>query len=190
MSRTQKRIVIALACANALLVLAFAAVITRRPVSTSLSPSAPPQATGIGTAGLRPTRVLKTRASTPVVPTPDACEWRATHMLARAELGGTVMLAPDEALRIEITYPLPPDQGLDEAAQLVWAALDVARMLAESNECADFPRTDVSILAQGEGGKTRIDASVDTADLLAFSGEALSEEAFIDRVAYTTVQLR
>ena len=113
-------------------------------------------------------------------------------MLAQAGLGGTVVLIPDGLLRFEIVYSLPPGETADEAAQLVWVAFDVALTLREQNEdgCGSLTRVEVTILAQGSQADTQISASVSTADLEAFGAGELSEDEFIERVAYTTDVVR
>jgi len=162
MTLRQKRIVAALALANTLLILALVVLVTHS-FSTHPSPL-PPSYTPISPAG--------------------ACQWQATQLLAQVGLGGTVTLIPAGSLRFEITYPLAPGQMRDEAAQAVWAAFDVARALQEG-ECDSFTQVEVTILAQANQTDTRIHASVSAADLAAFGAGALSEDEFIERVAYT-----
>jgi hypothetical protein len=117
----------------------------------------------------------------------QACQWRATQLLARTGLGGTVTLTPDGPLRFEIAYPLAPGQTADEAAQSVWTAFDVALALQEQEgECAIFTQVEVTILAQDNRADTQISASVSQADLLAFGTSELSEDQFIERVTYST----
>ena len=116
MTSKQRCIVAVLVVANAVVVVALVVLVTR-PSSTHLSPS--------------PTLPL------PHSPTSqqETCQWRATQLLARAGLGGTVALTPDGSLRFEITYSLAPGQtapeNVNESAQLVWTAFDVALALDE-----------------------------------------------------------
>ena len=132
------------------------------------------------------------RFSSPLQPPPPTvpqhtCQWQATQLLAHSGLGGTVTLAPDDSLRFEIARPLSPDQTIDDAAQSVWTAFDVALALQEKGaECAAFSRVDVTILAHDDQSDIQISASVSTADLEAFGAGELSEEAFIEHVTYTT----
>ena len=107
-------------------------------------------------------------------------------MLAQVGLGGTVVLTPDGLLRFEIVYPLPPGETDDEAAQLVWIAFDVALTLRERDSCGSLTRVEVTIIAQSSQADTQISASVSAADLEAFGVGELSEDEFIERVAYST----
>lgn len=109
-------------------------------------------------------------------------------MLAQAGLGGTVVLTSDGLLRFEIVYSLPPGETADEAAQLVWIAFDVALALQERvDECHSFTQVEATILAQSSQTNTQISASVSAADLVAFGAGELSEDEFIERVAYSIV---
>jgi hypothetical protein len=133
------------------------------------------------------------RSSSPASPTPttpqQSCQWRATQLLARTGLGGTVTLPPGGPLHFEIAHPLAPGQTADEAAQSVWIAFDIALALAlqePEDECANFTQVEVVILAQGNRADTQISASVSVADLVAFDAGELSEDQFIERVSYAT----
>ncbi len=97
-------------------------------------------------------------------------------------------LTPGGPLRFEIAYSLAPGQTADEAAQLVWAALDVALALDEG-ECGSFTQVEVTILARGVQADTQVNASVSAADLVAFGAGELSEDEFVERVVYTTTAL-
>jgi hypothetical protein len=163
MTPRQKGIIAILAVADVVVALALVVLVTR-PSGTSTSPLPRPH--------------------TPTLPQ-QTCQWRATQLLARAGLGGTVALMPAGPLRFEITYPLAPDQTADEAAQSVWTVFDVALALQEQGEeCATFTRVEVTILAHSGQTDTQISASVSTADLVAFGAGELSEDAFIERVTY------
>jgi len=184
MSPRQRRIVAALALANALIILVLVALVGRWPVPLPrLSPS--PVRLPQTTTAPRPTPALRTRIHLPPAATPDVCAWQATQMLAQGKLGGAVTLAPNEVLRFKITHPLTSGQALDEAAQSVWAAFDVALFLQEMGGCASR-RVEVVVVVPRDRGEAQIHASADMADLLAFSAGELSEEEFIDRVTYTT----
>jgi hypothetical protein len=114
---------------------------------------------------------------------PSDCQWQATQLLARAGLAGTVTLTGDGSLDFDITYPLAPGQVVDEAAEAVWTAFEVALALREYR-CATFARVEVTVLARGGQVDTQLDASVSAADLLAYSAGELSAEGFIERVTY------
>ncbi|RLC92178.1 MAG: hypothetical protein DRI79_01255 [Chloroflexi bacterium] len=162
MTSKQKRVIAILALANTIVILTLGVFMTR---SSDAIP-------------------LPFSGSRVPVPSPGACQWEATRLLAQAGLGGTVMLTPGGQLRIEIVYSLAPNQRADEAAQLVWIAFDIALAL-QKDECGSFTQVEVVILAQGSQTDTLIKASVSTADLVAFGAGELSEGEFIERVAYT-----
>ena len=172
MTSKQRRIIAALAVANTIVVLTLVVLVTRPSVTT---PS------------------LSSHSHTPTLPrTPalpqETCQWKATQLMAQAGLGGTVALTPGEPLCFEIACTLAPGQTADEAAQLVWTAFDVALAL-QGDECDSFTQVEVTILAQGIQTDTHISASVSAADLAAFSAGELSENAFIERVTYTSGEL-
>jgi hypothetical protein len=165
----QKLIVATLAITDIVVIVALVMLVTR-PSGTSPSPHPRPQALS----------VLQ-----------QTCQWRATQLLAHAGLGGTVALTPDGPLRLRITYPLAPGQTVDEAAQSVWTAFDVALALHEqAAECAIFTIVEITILAHNDQPDIQIDASVSVEDLVAFNAGELSEDAFIERVTYATRTMR
>ena len=169
MTTRQKRTIAILAVADIVAILALVVLVTH-PATTGLSSSPAPH--------------------TPTTPR-QTCQWRATQLLARAGLGGTVTLTPDGPLRFEIAYPLTPGQTADEAAQSVWTAFDVALALQEQEEeCAIFTEVEVTIIAHDIQTGTRVSASVSVADLMAFDVGELSEDRFIERVTYSTSALR
>jgi len=176
MTHKQRRIIAALAVANTIVILALV-VLVMRPSGIRPSPLPP--------------RHTPTLPHSPAPPQ-GACQWKATQLLAQAGLGGTVALTPGGPLRFEIAYSLVPGQTADEAAQLVWAALDVALALDEG-ECGSFTEVEVTILAQSNQADVftswQIKASVSAADLAAFGAGELSEDEFVERVVYTTTAL-
>jgi hypothetical protein len=93
------------------------------------------------------------------------------------------MLASDGTLRFDIAHSLAPGQAVDEAAQSIWLAFDIALALVEE-ECDLFTQIEVIVLAQGNQTITRIGARVSTADLFAFNAGRLTEDEFIQRVTY------
>jgi len=103
--------------------------------------------------------------------------------LARAGLDGAVTLTSGGTLRFDLAYALSPGQAVDEAAQSIWLAFDIAQILVEEG-CNLFTQVEVIVLAQGNQTTTRIDARVRTADLVAFSAGELNEDAFTQRVDY------
>ena len=98
----------------------------------------------------------------------------------------TVTLTTNGLLQFEITQPLTPGQGADEAAQSVWTAFDIALALQEQEACALFSRIEVTISAHSGQADTQIQASVHTVDLAAYDAGELNQDQFIERVAYTT----
>jgi len=112
------------------------------------------------------------------------CQWQAAQHLAQAGLGGTVTSSPDGVLLFEITHTLAPGQTANDAAQLVWTALDVVLALDRAGECGSFTQVEITILAQGDQVATRVSARVSAADLAAFGAGELSEDEFIERVTY------
>lgn len=164
MTPKQKRILFILAGANIVIALALVMLATRH----------------LG-AGDAPRPDLHTPA-----PVQQACQWKATRLLARTGLAGTATFAPNGTLSFEITYALPPQGTSEDAAQAVWTVFDLALVLGEQEaECATFTQVDVTIWARGSQGDTRIEARVSAADLTAFGAHELAEDQFIDRVTYS-----
>ena len=179
MSESQKRLVIILTVSAVVVIVALAWYVTS---SLNALPPAPPTTVG-QTEGLTRSPQLTAQAPT-IDPSPlDACQWQAAQLMAEAELGGTVALAPGGALRFDIVHTPPPGEPVDVAAQQVWEVFDIALILAEG-ECGDFTQVDVSVLAQGSEGDTRIDASASASDLIAYGAGGLSEDELIRRVDY------
>ncbi len=173
MTPRQKRIIIALIIANVAVILALATLMR-----------------------------LMAHSATPTVSPPDLsrwqadCEWQAAQHLAQAGMGGTVTLAPSGALHVALVHPVPPDHlapaqatDLDEAAQSVWTAFDVALALQKRPECAGFTQVQVVIRAHSPLTDTRISATVSSSDLSAYGSGTLSETAFIERVNYQVTTL-
>jgi hypothetical protein len=172
MTPRQRLIVGVLVVANAAVILAIVALVTRPGVSpvpsfaNTPSPASSPSS-----------------SPAPVLP-PTDCRWRATQLLAQAGLGGTVVITSDGSLEFDIPYTLEPDQMVDEAAQTIWTAFDVALALREYR-CVAYSQVRVTILAHGDQVDIQINAAVSTADLVAYGAGALSEDEFIDTVIYS-----
>jgi hypothetical protein len=172
MTPKQKRIVAALAILNIAVILPLVAVIAR---STS----------HVAT----PSNFYRPTLSRSPSPTLQACQWQAAQLLAHAGLGGTVILAPENTLHFQITYPLRMGQTTDDAAQAVWTAFDVALALQEQEQaCATFTQVQITILAHNDQVKTQINASASTTDLAAFNTGELSEDEFIERVTFDVIR--
>ena len=186
MTLRQKRIVVALTVVNALVILTLVVLVTRPAGIYSVVQPTSTHRVEIATPRLS-TRPRETTTARPAA-LQETCEWQAAQLLARSGLGGTVALAPGEELRFEIAYSLAPDQTADEAAQSVWAAFDIALALGEAEKCAPFSQIEVTIIAQGDQRNTQISASASATDLKALSAGEMSEDEFIDRVAYNTIQ--
>jgi len=177
MTPRQRLIIAALALANTIVILTLVVLVTH-PSGSLPSPLPTP------TLRAEP----QDEASVPGATSQEVCQWQVTQLLAQSGLGGTVTLTPGGPLRFEIVYPRTPGQTVSEAAQAVWTAFDVALAL-QGDECGSFTQVEVTILAQGNQTDTQISASVSAADLAAFSAGELSEDEFIERVAYTTTPL-
>ena len=163
MSPRQKYIVITLAIANVVAILALVALLTR-----TLTPSHPHT----------PTLLPETCQTLPR----SAIAWRATQLLAQAGLGGRAALTTGGSLDLKINYPLAPSQTMDDAAQAVWTAFDIALALHEE-ECPAF--TQVTVMVHSNQTNTQINASVNTSDLIAFGANELSQDEFIEHVIFT-----
>ncbi len=159
MNPKQKRIVGILVIANVVIIVILLTLVTR-PTLPSRAPT--------------PTHLSRPTLS------PDDCQWQATQLLAQAGLGGTVTLTADSSLAFDIIYPLTSDQTVDDAVQEAWTAFDIALAIQEQG-CSTFTQVQVTILARD----TRINVHVSTTDLIAFSNDELSQDEFIERVAFT-----
>jgi hypothetical protein len=115
---------------------------------------------------------------------PIDCQWQATQLLAQAGLGGTVVMTDGGSLEFDIPYALEPDQAVDEAAQAIWTAFDVALVLREYR-CDAYSQVRVVILVHGGQDDLQINAVVSMPDLVAYGAGALSEDEFVDTVIYS-----
>ena len=133
-------------------------------------------------------------SSSPLLPTPvptypsgsliaKECEQRALKSILDAGFGGTVAIAPGGSLRLNLIDTMAPGDSVDDLAQRVWTAFDVAIDLMD-DRCDVASRVEVRLEPQSRGPLTRIYASVDATDLRAFYDGELSESEFIDRVQY------
>jgi hypothetical protein len=188
MTRRQKTLIAGLAIANIIVIVSLVVLIIRSPAtdpsplrSPLISTATPPPPSD------RATGTLQERALTKEPPTPEACQWETTQHLARAGLSGSVSLAPDGALFVEIVHSLAPGQTTDDAAQLVWTVFDIVLSLDEQGKCGPFTHVEVAILARGDQVDATVNASVSAADLEAYGAGELSENEFIERVSYTIV---
>jgi hypothetical protein len=79
-------------------------------------------------------------------------------------------------------------EGLDNAAQQVWTAFDVATAVTK-DRCAIVSRVEVQIEARSRSNQElgQIRAAVDVTDLKGFDNGDLSESEFIDQVAYGAI---
>ena len=103
--------------------------------------------------------------------------------MSQVGLNGTVTLLADGVIRFDLVYPLASGQDVDDVAQSVWLALDVASALVKEN-CGSFTEIEVVILVQGKQPPTRVSAWISLADLLSFDAGELSDDEFIQRVLY------
>lgn len=168
MTPRQKRIIGVLAVANGVIVLTLILFATRLSggISSVLLPTPVPT---------YPSEALSSQE----------CQQRALRMVSQAGLGGTATVIPGESLWLNLVYPMAPGDDLDDAAQQVWTAFDIATALTEER-CDIVSRVEVQIepRPQGAEGLTRLRASVDVAHLKAFYSGELTENEFIDRVQY------
>ncbi len=210
MTPKQKGIIAILTTANIIVLLTLAIFMTRPPAGRGQGSRIPEDRIPTGEADL-----LLTPSPFPSPPRPlaytvtpgqQACQWRATRLLAQAGLCGTPTLLPGGSLRFELTHRLPRSQTIDQAAQSVWTAFDVALTLRDQEDaCATFTDVEAIIVvhdgehSQGTESATdtewgaptpigQIYASVRAADLVAFSEGKLSEDEFIERVIYTITE--
>jgi hypothetical protein len=199
MKPKQKRIVAVLAAANVIVILGLVLWVSRSlsnrstSLPTDVSHTETPLKTEANAAptptlsGSSPTdSALSTESFLPTSSSLGVCQWRAVQLLSLAELDGAVTLTSDGTLRFDVAYPLAPGQAVDEAAQSIWLAFDIALALVEE-ECDFFTHVEVIVLAQGNSTGTRISARVSTADLIAFSAGELSEDEFTERVIYQII---
>jgi hypothetical protein len=199
MKPKQKRIVTVLVAANVVIILGLVLWVSQAlntgsssaPVSTrqvgdiaeaSAGPVVTPSRIVLSSSSPEPTDT----SSLPTASSYEACQWRAAQLLTSAGLNGAVMLASDGTLRFDIAHSLAPGQAVDEAAQSIWLAFDIALVLVEE-ECDLFTQIEVIVLAQGSQTtrtSARISARVSAADLVAFNARELNEDEFIQRVTY------
>jgi hypothetical protein len=190
MTPKQKQIIGILAIANVVVILTMVGLMVH-PTGTAAPPASP---------SLTPISPLPT-CQAPPNPT---VVWQTTRLLAQAGLGGTVTLTPGGSLRFDIVAPdgmvraasTSENEGtVDEAAQSVWTAFDIAlalqaRMQETEGVCAAFTEVQVTILVRSEQTDTQIQASVSVSDLMAYDTGELSEDAFIERVTYDVNVMR
>jgi hypothetical protein len=190
MTPKQKRIIGILAIANVVVILTMVGLMAH-PTGTS-APRVSPSPTS-------PTSLPTCQAS----PNPTVV-WQTTHLLAQAGLGGTVMLTPGGSLRFDIVAPdgivqtastSESKDAVDEAAQSVWTAFDIAlalqtRVQETEGACTAFTEVQVTILVRSEQTNTQIRADVSASDLMAYDAGELSEDAFIERVTYDVNVMR
>lgn len=156
---------------NVVLILSLALVITRF--------------SGSGPSALLPTSV-------PTYPpgslSPQECQRRATEMMSRVGLSGAAAVIPGESLHLDLVYWDTAGENLDNAAQQVWKAFDIAIALIE-DRCAAVSRIEVQIKAQSRGDQElgHIRAGVHVRHLKAFHKGDISESEFIDQVTYDVI---
>jgi hypothetical protein len=193
MKPKQKRIVAVLVAANVLIILGLVLWVSQALDTGSSSAPTSTQSGVVVEASARPVLTPGPSVSTPsnletadaslsTTASSEACQWRAAQLLTSVGLDGAVVLVSD-TLRFDIAHSLAPGQTLDEAAQSIWLAFDVALALVEE-ECDLFTQVEVIVLAQGSQTVTRISARVSAADLVAFHAGELPEDEFIQRVTY------
>lgn len=193
MKPKQKRIVAVLVAANVVIILGLVLWVSQALDTGSSSAPTSTQSGVVVEASARPVLTPVPSVSTPsnlgtadaslsTTASSEACQWRAAQLLTGVGLDGSVVLVSD-TLRFDIAHSLAPGQILDEAAQSIWLAFDVALALVEE-ECDLFTQVEVIVLAQGSQTVSRISARVSAADLVAFNAGELTEDEFIQRVTY------
>jgi hypothetical protein len=196
MKSKQKRIVAVLIAANAVVILGLVLWVSQAlNTSPSSMPTSTHQSEGVAEPSASSVEPPDQSVSTPISPelggapslsttsSNEACQWKAAQLLTRAGLDGVVTLTSGGTLRFDIAYALSPGQVVDEAAQSIWLAFDVALALVEE-KCDPFTQIEVVVLAQGNQTSTHISARVSTADLVAFDADELNEDEFTQRVDY------
>ena len=168
--------------ANCVVVLAVV-ILVARPLSATAPTSPSSSALPSASPGTRTGSEQPQGRATSTSRLPQACQRRAVDLLSRAGLGGTIALLSDETLRLDLVYPIPQDQDIEEAAQQVWTAFDIAQALSQ-DQCDSFSGITVLIQTQGPQSSVQIRASVDSADLGAYYGGEITESVLIDRVQY------
>lgn len=116
------------------------------------------------------------------------CAWQAVQWLTQARLAGTAdfsLCETGRVLRFRLVCPPTESASADTAAQAVWTAFDIAWALCRLEQCARFERIEVLVRASDGREEVRIKASVPAEDLVTYYMGHLSEEAFIERVAYS-----
>lgn len=171
MTLRQKRIIGVLAITNVIFILSLVLVIT--PFS------------GSGPSALLPTPVPTYR---PGSLSSQACQQRATEMMSRVGLSGAAAVIPGESLQLDLVYQDTAGESLDNAAQQVWKAFDIAIALTE-DRCATISRVEVQIKVRSRSDQElgHIRAAVHVAHLKAFHKGDLSESEFIDQVTYEVI---
>jgi len=171
MTLRQKRIIGVLVITNGVIILSLVLFITRF--------------SGSGSSALLPTPV-------PTYPpgslSSQECQQRATEMMSRVGLSGTAAVIPGESLQLDLVYLGTAAESLDNAAQQVWEAFDIATALTE-DRCAIVSRVEVQIEVRSRSDQElgHIRAAVDVTDLKAFNHGDLSESGFIDQVTYAAI---
>lgn len=171
MTLRQKRIIGVLVITNGILILGLVLLMTRF--------------SGSGPSALIPTPV-------PTYPpgslSSQECQQRATEMMSQSGLSGTAAVIPGESLQLDLVYRGTAVESLDNAAQQVWRAFDVATALT-NNRCAIISRVEVQVEVRSRSDQElgQIRATVDVTDLEAFDNGDLSESEFIDQVAYEAI---
>lgn len=171
MTVRQKQIIGVLVIINVVLILGLALVITHF--------------SGSGPSALLPTPV-------PTYPpgslSSQECQQRATEMMSRVGLNGTAAVILGESLQLDLLYQDTAGGSLDNAAQQVWKAFDIALALTE-DRCAAISRVDIQIkvLSPSDQALGYIRAAVPVIHLKSFHRGDLSESEFIDQVTYEVI---
>lgn len=179
-SLKQKAIVAALALGNVVVIAALTLLVvrgTRGSLEASLPTVVPVP------APLSPTPTPFDRYAASVTALERSCSSQAAQLMAYMGLHGAAAWRAGESLRVEGVFPLAPEQSLEDAAQAVWSAFDVALALRRVENCAGFREVIVTVRVPGEEA-VRIEARVDADDLAAYRRGALDEAALIERVEY------
>lgn len=135
----------------------------------------------------------------------ETCQWQAAQLLAQSGLTGGVVWQSSGRLQFDISSPIAPGQEIDEVAQGVWQAFDIALIMERG--CPETPLKQVAVTISAvevpdepPAGSVAEDAArlnqvigvvsawVEMADLMAFESGDLSDDEFLERVVYRRIE--
>ena len=191
MTAKQKLIIGCLTGANCIVILALVMTVTGT-AAISESPSS-------GQAECERTPPAREASSE------KTCQWQATQLLAQSGLAGAVVWRSSGQLQFNISSPVTPGQEIDEVAQAVWQAFDIALIMEQ--RCPETPLNEVAVTISAvevpiepPAGSTAEDTAqinqvvgvvsawVEMVDMIAFDSGQLSDDEFLERVIYRMIE--